>query len=325
MKESAIPSTVRVALIGGGAHGLIALAAAVSHIPGWSISVVVDPDPDARSRAAAILPGVKLFTAVHMLFTAADSFDFIVIATPPSISAAIANEALAARRPILLEKPGAHLSSGLDSLAAASEGHRVSLAYSYRFHPSVIAFHRAITAPDFGRIARLDLTFTAPMDARGTWREKRGSGGGALRDLGTHLLDLARLWLPEPLVLEQAVIAGDDGEATLDLKADGTHVHLRCAYRGRPAFSLAATGEDSSVSCDLWSMTTPASSPLAKIASRLRTKLPGPYRPARALLLSRMDTLRAAMASATSLAPATPADAAAILRLVEEAEILSRA
>ena len=311
---------MRLALIGGGDHGLRALASAVTQLPGWSIVAVADPDPGARARAAIALPQALLHADHESLLERTDGIDLIVVATPPAATAAVAKAALTSNAAILIEKPGALVAADLETIPTARVPF-VTCAYSYRFHPTVIAFRAAL--PRVGSVARLELCFTAPMNAEGTWRASRESGGGALRDLGTHLLDFARQALGVPLTFAHGTIrsvkSGDD-DVTLEFTAGTARVLLRCAYHGAPVFRLVAVGERGQLHADLWSMTTPARGWFEMLSSKVRTKLPGPLRPHAALFKSRMETLLAAVAPRTTNAPASIANAAAILRLVEAAE-----
>ena len=321
----ATATAVRVALIGGGDHARRSLAGAVDHMSGWSIVAVADPDADARRRIGETLPRARVHADHEALLSATDDIDVIVVATPPTVGASIARAAWDTRAAILLEKPGAVFAADLAGLPA----HRVapvSCAYGYRFHPTVMAFRQAL--PSLGALERLELCFNAPIsNIAGSWRASRERGGGALRDLGAHLIDLARVLLPAPLILEHSTInskvTGDD-EATLSCVAGPAQLTVRCAYHGASAFSLTATGARGELRANLWSMTTPARGPLGALASRVRTKVPGAFHPTMALRQSRMAMLAAAITPSREHPPASVQDAACVLELIESAEAMAR-
>ena len=313
-------SRVRVGLIGGGDHARHALTDAIGCMPEWSIVAAADPSANARARVSATLPQARVYDNYETLLSETTGLDLVIIATPPAASARIVQSAWMNNAAILLEKPGALSPSELDGLQGGREA-PVSCAYGYRFHPTVTAFRERMG--HIGKLDRLELRFHAPLDVTGTWRSSRETGGGALRDLGAHLLDLAGWLQPAPLSLQHANIRSlrsEDDEASLDYNAGPVQVHIRCAYHGAPAFSLTATGPDGLLRADLWSMTTPARGALDAAMSRVRTKLPGEFRPATALRRSRMNMLSAAITHTPAHAAASIADAASVLRLIEAAE-----
>ena len=315
---------VRVGLIGGGDHARHAMMDAIGRMPGWSIVAVADPSADARGRISASLPEARLFEDHRTLLSEIDDLDLILVATPPAASTDVVRSAWMSNAAILMEKPGALRSSDLDEFSA-TRGAPVSCAYGYRFHPTVAAFRKRLG--DIGTLDRIELRFNAPVAVAGTWRASRETGGGALRDLGAHLLDLAGILLPMSLDLTHSMIrstrTGDD-EATLDYQAGQTRLRIQCAYHGAPEFSMNATGTGGSLRADLWSMTTPARGALDALASRVRTKLPGEFRTRDALRQSRTSMLSAAVTTSPASAPASVRDAASVLRLIEVAEAAAR-
>ena len=311
---------MRLALIGGGDHGLHGWAVAAAQLPGWSIVAVADPDVAARERAAAMLPHARMYADHRALLEGDDRFDLVVVATPPTVTAKIADVVMNTNAAVLIEKPGAVLSTELGALPG-TRVHPVSVAYCYRFHPTVMAFRAAL--PEVGSLENMELCFTAPVRAAGTWRAARVAGGGALRDLGSHVLDLARVMLNAPLALTRASIRSlrtDDDQVELECSAGATRLRVHCAYHGGASFSLEATGSRGRLRADLFSMTTPARGWLGSMSSKVRTRLPGPRHPGTAIARARMDMLQSAITPSAAHPPASLADAAAILRLVEVAE-----
>jgi predicted dehydrogenase len=320
-------ASVRVGLIGGGDHARHALTDAIGSMAGWSIAAVADPSADARQRISALLPQAQLYDNLETLLSATRDLDLIIVATPPAASVSVVQSAWATKAAILMEKPAALRASDLDQLPANREA-PVTCAYGYRFHPTVTAFRRRLE--ELRSLESIELRFNAPIEVTGTWRATRAAGGGALRDLGAHLLDLSSCLLTAPLVLKQATIRStrtDDDDATLDYQAGTVRLRISCAYHGTPEFSLRATGTGGLLRADLWSMTTPANGLVEAIVSRLRSKTPGGLRPANALRRSRMAMLSAAIAPSPSLSPSGAAsirNASLVLRHIEAAEAASR-
>jgi hypothetical protein len=328
-KRHANPA-VKVALLGGGAHGLGALGAAVAALPNWSIVAMADPASQARGAAVKLIPHVRVFASVAELLAAGMDFDLAVIATPPAATLEVALAALASGARILVEKPGARSHAEIDQLQAAPRGHLAGFAYNYRFHPAIQEL-RAILTDQRAPLRRLELRFDVPLDPANTWRASQAAGGGALRDLGSHLLDLAAWLTGSPLEVLAATISSrrsEDDDAHLCLRAGETEVDLHCAYHGTPTFLLRAESQSTSLLTELWTLAKPvrlcASQPLASRArlwtSRLACKIPG-RRPAQGLRASRSRMLVAALGTDGMLASA--ADAAAVLGWVAQAEAIA--
>jgi predicted dehydrogenase len=133
-----------------------------------------------------------------------DDIDIVDICTPNESHAEIAVAAARAGKHILCEKPLARnvteAQMMVDAVAKAGVTHMV--AYNYRHTPAVMMAKRLI---DQGRVGEI-LTFrghymqdwSADPNTPLSWRfsEKR-AGSGALGDIGTHIIDMARYLLGE--------------------------------------------------------------------------------------------------------------------------------
>lgn len=89
----------------------------------------------------------------------------------------------------------------LEAVRRAGVKHMV--AFNYRFVPAIRHLHHLIHSGAFGRIYHFRATYLQdwlvdPMSPM-TWRmDKSQAGSGALGDLGTHIIDLARFLIGEP-------------------------------------------------------------------------------------------------------------------------------
>ena len=113
--------------------------------------------------------------------------------------------AIAAGKHVLCEKPMARDATEakqmLDAARRADVKHMV--AFNYRFVPAVRLAHDLVRAGHLGEIrhfraAYLQDWITDPEFPR-TWRlDRKAAGSGALGDLGSHIIDLARYIVGEP-------------------------------------------------------------------------------------------------------------------------------
>lgn len=206
----------RVAVVGlGWAGRRIWLPRLVAH-PAFRVTAVVDPDPVARATALRDLTGVTALSSVDDIVDA----DLVVVAAPNHLHCEVASRLLAAGVPVFVEKPVCLDSAEVDRLAEAElAGGAVLLAGSAtRYRDDVRALYQV--AGDLGRIRHVDIGWVRAHgvpDAGGWFTRRRLAGGGALVDLGWHLLDAVAPLLG-PVTFEQVLgsVSGDfinDGSA----------------------------------------------------------------------------------------------------------------
>lgn len=197
--------TVRVAVVGlGWAGRSIWLPRLVEH-PDFDVVAVVDSEPVARATAARTWPGTRALADVSELDR--NDVDLAVVAVPNHLHTTVACRLLAAGVPVFLEKPVCLSSAEADRLALAErDGGTVLLAGSAaRYRADVLTLHETVAS--LGRLRHLDLAWVRSRgvpDAGGWFTRRDLSGGGALVDLGWHLLDTLTLLLG-PVGFDQAV------------------------------------------------------------------------------------------------------------------------
>lgn len=104
-------------------------------------------------------------------------------------------KAAEAGKNILCEKPLALNSAQAGEMVEACEKNNVLLAVNYvhRFHPLVTKAKEIIKSQMLGKLTSIDINFNIEIPPSNNFRfNKELSGGGALRDLGTHVIDLMR-------------------------------------------------------------------------------------------------------------------------------------
>jgi predicted dehydrogenase len=104
-------------------------------------------------------------------------------------------KAAKAGKHILCDKPLALSSAEAKEMIRVCEENKVQLAVNYtqRFHPVTIKAKELIDAGFIGKIVTINANFNAYFPPDNNFRfTKEKSGGGALRDIGTHLIDIMR-------------------------------------------------------------------------------------------------------------------------------------
>ena len=104
-------------------------------------------------------------------------------------------KAARAGKNILCEKPMALNSSQAEEMVEACSRNNVLLAVNYihRVHPHVIKAKEIIKNQTIGKLVFVNVSFNMDFPPGSNFRfNKELSGGGVLRDLGTHMIDLLR-------------------------------------------------------------------------------------------------------------------------------------
>jgi predicted dehydrogenase len=158
----------------------------------------------------------------------AEGPDAAVVTTPAHLHVSMAIEAAEAGVHLLIEKPLGTSLEGLDRLASVVDQRRLAAAVAYvlRANPVFQAMREAITSGRFGPPVQVVVTsgqhFPTYRPAyRTIYYRDRATGGGAIQDALTHLVNLAE-WIvgPADRVLADAshqVLEGVDVEDTVHL------------------------------------------------------------------------------------------------------------
>ncbi len=193
-------SPLRVAVVGLG-FGLQV------HVPALRACPTTEPvalwHPDAqrlRAAAAAVeLPGAPSLEAL----LEDPSIDALVLATPPEPRLALARAALAAGKPLLLEKPVTLRAEDGEELRrlALQRSLAVAVDFEYRAVPLFQQLHGLLQQGVLGTpyLVKLDWLMSSRADPNRpwSWYSRAEAGGGVLGALGTHAADLLH-WLVGP-------------------------------------------------------------------------------------------------------------------------------
>lgn len=142
--------------------------------------------------------------------------DAVLVTTPNACHLSDVTVAVAARKPILCEKPmGMNAAECRQMLEAArSAGVLLGIAQVFRFEESTTRFRQRIAAGDIGRplFARAEFSYPGIGHAR-TWLYTRSiAGGGPIADVGVHCIDALRYVLQDE-VRRVSVIGRSDEQS----------------------------------------------------------------------------------------------------------------
>ena len=117
-------------------------------------------------------------------------------------------KAAKAGKNIFCEKPMALNYEQSKEMVEVCESNNVLLAvnYTFRHHPLVLKAKEIIDKDMLGKIVSVSANFNIDFAPNENYRFKKAlSGGGALRDLGTHMIDLLRFFGGEIISIEGVV------------------------------------------------------------------------------------------------------------------------
>jgi predicted dehydrogenase len=185
---------LRIGVIGAGQIGHIACEEILRH-PEARVTAASDLDSARLDRLAERFAIGERFLDPEALL-ASDAVDAVYIATPNVFHAPLALAALKEGKHVLLEKPFAMNAAEAESVvAAARKAERVfTVGMNQRFRADVQRVRGLVASGSLGNVyhAKAYWLRRAGIPKLGTWFGKRSlAGGGALLDIGVHMLDLA--------------------------------------------------------------------------------------------------------------------------------------
>jgi predicted dehydrogenase len=245
---------VRIGIVGLGNIGRHH-AEQLQSLPDATLVGGVDVDPEARNRFGDRF-GVSTYDDHTELFATVDA---LIVTTPNHVHEQYATAALEAGIPALLEKPLAHTIESAERIAAAATESDAfcMVGFHKRFaHPVEVLIDRR-DAGALGEITHVEANFVRRrgIPRRGTWFTDRASaGGGALIDIGAHVIDLSLTLLEYPAITEVSgsvrrefggkddytylEMWGEEGGGAFDVE-DGASGFLRCADGSTVSLEIA--------------------------------------------------------------------------------------
>lgn len=195
---------VRIGLIGAGGVAL------QGHIPGYKalggqveLVALADVNPE-RAAAVAKEHGFARAYADYETMLAQEKLDAVSVCTPNKFHAPAVTAALEAGLHVLCEKPPGRNVAEAEAMAAAAArtGKLLMFGFNNRFRPETQMAKRFVDSADLGAIyaVRAKWLRRRGIPGWGVFTNKELQGGGALIDIGVHVLDLALhlMGYPEP-------------------------------------------------------------------------------------------------------------------------------
>ncbi|MGB5288382.1 MAG: Gfo/Idh/MocA family oxidoreductase [Ignavibacteriaceae bacterium] len=155
-------------------------------------------------------------------------------------------KAAQAGKHIFCEKPMAMDSRQAEEMVEVCKQNDVLLAINFvhRLHPQVIKAKELIKSQKIGKLVSVNVSFNLDFPPSNNFRfNKEVSGGGALRDLGSHVLDLLRFFGGEIVeingYMDNIIYKYDveDFASALVKFENGSYGNLNVAFNAKKAFN----------------------------------------------------------------------------------------
>jgi UDP-N-acetylglucosamine 3-dehydrogenase len=251
-----VMSPIRIALLGCGT------VARRTHLPAFrragrdvvDVTVFSSRSPVSAEAAATEWGGGRVVSDWRQALGRED-VDAVDICSPNALHLEMAVRAAEAGKHVLVEKPIATSLADADAMIAAAHRAGVVLmpAHNLRFAQGCLAARRVVSSGGIGEIVgvRTSLGHPGPHEwaPEADWFfDRNRSGGGALLDLGVHLVDLVRAVTGDELDSVTALTRPRRGSHGIDIAAEvgfrlgrGAIGAFRASWETTPASGLELT------------------------------------------------------------------------------------
>ncbi|KAJ9206375.1 hypothetical protein DTO164E3_471 [Paecilomyces variotii] len=188
--------TWNVGIIGYGFSAKIFHIPFVNALPDYKLYAIVQRTPKPDDDAEKDWPGIKSYRSAEELVKD-ESVDVVIVTTAPDSHVALTKLALEAGKHVVVEKPFTPTSQEADELVAlAKKQNKLLTVYqNRRWDSDFVTASQLIKNGTLGRVVEYETHFDRhrpEVPANSTsWKTQIIPAGGAIYDLGTHLLDQA--------------------------------------------------------------------------------------------------------------------------------------
>ena len=191
---------IRVGVIGTSGYASYMHYTGIKSHPQAELTAICGRNPERTAELAAAYSIPRVFHDYHDLIESGD-LDAVVIVTPDDLHYPIAMQALEAGLHVLCEKPlamnSAHAREMLDAAQARGLVHMTM--FEWRALPEIRQVSKLLSQGYLGEVYDVSIRWLAGYgrDPAYLWRTDAAHGNGALGDLGSHAIDLSRMFAGE--------------------------------------------------------------------------------------------------------------------------------
>ncbi|WP_434601142.1 Gfo/Idh/MocA family oxidoreductase [Pseudomonas sp. Z4-7] len=178
---------MRIGLVGYGKGGRFFHAPLISSLPGATFIGVVTRSAERRQQLASDYPKVQAFDTLEQLVAA--GVEAVVVSIPLDGRPAIVMQVIEHGVAVVSDKPFALDAAQAEAMVLAAERRNVPLSVyqNRRWDSDFLTVRKLLASGALGQVIR----FESSVERYSPTSVGKGSGGGFLRDLGSHLVDQA--------------------------------------------------------------------------------------------------------------------------------------
>ena len=261
---------MRVGIIGFGKLAQEYYIPAFHSLNDVSIAAIADPSPISQKAARQLVPAGKVYSRWQECLEK-EHLDAVLVASPPSTHLEICLATITMRVPVFMEKPFilrdeiAHI----DQLRAASP--QIMINFNRRFWPTYQSLRDRVQSGEIGKLKHAEFVLHVNIANWCSVTQHRldPSEGGALFDLGSQILDLARIILGQnPISLDAKIWKEkwDDDHIQMKLTFEnGCTALCDVAYSERTQERVTVRGTNSTLSLSDPNMTVHMEPPTSPV------------------------------------------------------------
>ena len=197
-----------------------------------------------RAKDVALKHGIPLFFSDFDEFLKSD-IDAVYISSANADHYKQVVAAAKAGKNILCEKPLALNPAEAEEMVKVCKENKVHLAvnYVFHFHPLVKKAKEIIENEMIGKFISITTNFNIEIAPGSNFRHSRAGGGGALMDVGTHMIDLLRYFGGEIIsvrgVMDSVVYESevDDFASAIVKFEKGGYGYFNVSFNSKKAFN----------------------------------------------------------------------------------------
>lgn len=240
---------INVGLIGFGMAARVFHAPVIRSVPELKLKKVVERHGDESQR---LYPAVEVVRDTAALLRD-DEIDLVVVTTPNASHFELARHSLMAGKHVVVEKPFTTTSRQAQELIelARRQNRLISVNQNRRWDGDFQTVRRLLDGKLLGRLVEFESYYDRFRNAPrpGAWKEREGEGSGILYDLGSHLIDQAKVLFGLPEMITSDLRIQREFAKTIDnfeviLHYAGLKVTLKAGMLARvpgPRFILHGT------------------------------------------------------------------------------------
>ncbi|KAL9026558.1 MAG: hypothetical protein Q9196_004789 [Gyalolechia fulgens] len=185
--------TYNVGIVGYGLSAKVFHIPLIQVVPDLNLYALVQRRPTTDNDVSKDHPGIKSYQTMEEMVKDS-SIDIVVVTTPPATHFELAKLALENGKHVVVEKPFVPTSKEAhDLITLARQNQRLLTVYqNRRWDSDFLTIQQLVTERTLGRIVEFESHFDRykPSTAGSkSWKTRPEPGGGAIYDLGTHMMD----------------------------------------------------------------------------------------------------------------------------------------